>query len=62
MDLRQHLDARLDRIEGKLDTHLDRISRSEEAIAWLKGHVQFVTAIGIALVGGISTYILGGGQ
>lgn len=39
----------LDRIEGKLDTHLDRISKSEEAIAWLKSHVQGVTRVAVTI-------------
>jgi hypothetical protein len=39
----------LDRIENKLDVHLDRISRSEEAIAWLKSHVQGVTRIAVTI-------------
>jgi hypothetical protein len=60
MDLREHLDARLDRIENKLDSHLDRISKSEEAIVWLKGHVRVVTAVGIACLGFLANIFFGG--
>jgi hypothetical protein len=59
MDLRDHLDARLDRIEGKLDSHLDRISKSEEAIVWLKGHVRLATVIGLAALGALAGAFFG---
>lgn len=54
--LRQHMDARFDRLEGKVDNHLGRISQSETDISWLKGHVKFTTAIGLAVVGTVVTW------
>lgn len=53
--LRTHLDQRLDKLEDKLDTHLERIARSEEAISWLKGHVKIVTTIVLAGFGFVAT-------
>jgi hypothetical protein len=59
-DFQNHLDTRFDRLEArfdqhelKLDNHLERLSKAEEAIAWLRGHVKLVTAIGISVVGAI---------
>lgn len=52
-DLHQHLDARLDRIETKLDDYHGRISRAEEALEWMKGHLKLVTAVGIAVAGSV---------
>lgn len=49
------LHSRFDKVEEKLDSHLDRLSRAEEAIQWLKGHVNLVTAVGLALVGTLIT-------
>jgi len=57
-DFQDHLDTRFDRLEArfdahetKLDNHLERLSKAEEAILWLRGHVKLVTAIGISVAG-----------
>lgn len=59
-ELKNHIDGRLDRIEnkidkqdGKLDDHLERISRAEEAVVWMKGHLQVVTGIVISMVSAV---------
>jgi hypothetical protein len=57
MDILDKIDARLDRIETKLDDHLERVSRAEESIRWLQGHVKFTVSVAITLVGGLLTYI-----
>ena len=54
--LRQHMDARFDRLEDKVDNHLERLSKAEAAIEWLKGHVKFTTAVGLAVVGTVMTW------
>jgi hypothetical protein len=51
MDKLEDIKNSLSRIEGKLDSHLERISKAEEAIVWLKGHVNLVTALGLAIAG-----------
>ena len=51
MDKLEDIKNSLSRIEGKLDSHLERIARVEEAIVWLKGHVNLVTALGLAIAG-----------
>lgn len=52
-DLHSHLDHRLDRIETKLDDYHSRLSKAEEALVWMQGHLKLVTAVGIALVGSV---------
>jgi len=47
----ERVEARLDRIESKLDIHLERVSKAESNIAWLKGHVQIATTVFISTVG-----------
>ncbi len=51
MDKLDDIKTSLSRIEDKLDSHLERISRAEESIVWLKGHVKLVTALGLAIAG-----------
>jgi archaellum component FlaC len=60
-------DDRFDRLEGKidgigvkLDDHLERLSKTEESIVWLKGHVKFTLSIAIAVVGSLIVAILKG--
>lgn len=52
-DLREHLDNRIDRLETKLDDHLDRISKAEESIHWLKGHVKISISVLLAFITGL---------
>jgi hypothetical protein len=61
-DLQEHLDARLDtidsrleRVENKLDDHLSRLSRAEASVEWLKGHARIVTTIVLAAAGFIAS-------
>jgi hypothetical protein len=49
--LKAHIDVRLDRMESKLDNHIERISGAERDIGWLKGHVRIVTTIVLAIAG-----------
>lgn len=53
--LKEHVDARLDRIESKLDNHLERLSAAETSIEWMKGHIKTVVSLGIALIGVVAT-------
>jgi hypothetical protein len=56
MDIRElhnHLDSRLDRIETKLDDYHGRLSKAEEALVWMQGHLKLVTAVGIAAFGSV---------
>lgn len=51
--LREHMDSRFDKVEDKLDNHLNRISKAEEAIIWMKGHLNITTMIVISIGGWI---------
>lgn len=57
MDKLDKIDARLDRIETKLDNHLERVSRAEESIRWLQGHVKFTVSAAVAAIGALLTYL-----
>jgi chaperonin cofactor prefoldin len=52
-DLHQYLEARLDKIEEKLDTYQSRISRAEEALEWVKGSVKMIAALGVAALSAV---------
>lgn len=55
------LHARFDKLDDKIDNHLERISKAEEAIEWLRGHVKITTAIVLAVIGAVITYIFSPG-
>lgn len=57
-DLREHLDKRLDRIEDKIDNHLERISKAEEAIMWMRGHLKIATTFFLTIVSGLAAAYL----
>lgn len=57
-ELKQHLDdrfdrvdARLSRVEDKLDDHLQRLSTAEASIEWLRGHARLTVTIILAAGG-----------
>ena len=57
-DLQDHLDSRFDsldnrleRVELKLDDHLNRLSHAEASIEWLKGHAKLTVTIIMAAAG-----------
>lgn len=52
-----HIGGRLERIEDKLDKALDRTTRAEADIQWVKGHLRFSLSIAIAVIGGLATAI-----
>lgn len=61
-DLKEHLDSRLDKIESqlekadeKLDNHLERISKAEADISWLRGHTKLVMTLILTALGGAAT-------
>lgn len=62
-ELKDHLDGRLNKLETKIDNHIERISRTEESVAWLKGHAKVVTTLIMAaltwMAGALYTYLKG---
>lgn len=57
LDSSQSINARLDRIEEKLDQHLERSLKTETDVHWIKGAAKtsfaFLTAIISAIIGAL---------
>lgn len=51
--------TRLERIEEKLDDHLERVSHAERDISWLRGHARIVTASALSVFGFLALYVAG---
>ena len=47
------IDKRLDKIEEKLDKHLEIVSTNKADIAWLRGSIKTVLTFIISLAGGL---------
>lgn len=64
-DVDNHISSRLDdlgtrmeRIESKLDDHLQRVTKAESDIGWLRGYAKLTTTIFLAAVGALGTIVL----
>lgn len=44
------IEQRLDRIEGKLDNHLERVAKVEEAVEGMRGHIRLILSAITAVV------------
>jgi len=44
------INSKLDVMNNKLDDHLGRLSKAEEAITWMKGHIKIVTTMAVGVV------------
>jgi hypothetical protein len=51
------VDARLERIESKLDNHLQRVSAAEKDIEWLRGHVRIATTVFLSAIAGMAAIL-----
>lgn len=47
------IDKRLDKIEDKLDKHLEIVATNKADIAWLRGSVRLISTFIISLAGGL---------
>lgn len=59
MDIKDQLNKisnKLDSIDSKLDAHLERISKAEEAILWIRGHLRVSTTIFLAISGTLALW------
>lgn len=52
------LDGRLERVESKLDSHLERLSKAEASIEWLRGNAKIITIIVLSMAGYFATAYL----
>lgn len=64
-ELKEHIDARLDRIElaqdrveNKIDGHADRIAKTETEVVWIKGSIRTSLTVILTLAGSIITWLL----
>jgi tetrahydromethanopterin S-methyltransferase subunit G len=48
------IENKLDKIETKLDNHLERLSKAETSLEFVRGHLKISTAIFISVVGVIA--------
>lgn len=55
----QQINAKLDRVEAKLDDHLMRISKVEEAAKWTQGYIKIMTAIFLGVCSWIASRYFG---
>ena len=56
-DLKDYLDGRLDKIDNKLDVHLERLAKVETEVANQKGTVKLIISILITSVGGLLSLV-----
>jgi Holliday junction resolvasome RuvABC endonuclease subunit len=54
--LKAHVDSRFDRLETKIDSHLERLSKAEVAIEFIRGHLKISTAIALGIAGALGTW------
>ncbi len=47
------IDKRLDKIEDKLDKHLEIVATNKADIVWLRGSVKLIATFIISLAGGV---------
>ena len=50
----EELFKRLDRIEEKLDTAIERTIKAEADVSWLRGHVRLAGSALLALITGLT--------
>ena len=49
--------GKLESIEDKLDDHLERLSKAENSIEWLKMHLKGMTTIGLTIILSLLGYL-----
>ncbi len=54
-DFKDHMDARLDKIEDKLDNHVERIAKAETSIQSINGHLNIAVGLFVSVFLGLIT-------
>lgn len=58
-DLKEHVDARFDRLEDKLDKYASRTTKNEADISWLRGYSKTATTLFLTLALAAILYAVG---
>lgn len=57
--LREHVDGRFDKLEVKLDNHLERLAVVETEVAHMKGHARLLITAVLSAIGAVVASIFG---
>ena len=57
-ELRNYLEQRFDKMDEKLDNHLERLARAEADIGWLRGFTKTFATLVVAAVGTTIGWVL----
>ncbi len=52
------IDSHLDSIGDKLDDHLQRVTKAESDIGWLRGYARISTTVFLAVIGALGAVLL----
>lgn len=58
IDLKNHIDDRMDKLEEKLDNHLERISKVEAEVHFLRGSIKYGLTAAITILGSIFSWYM----
>ncbi len=58
-DLADRVDERLNRIEEKLDMHIQGSITNAADIHWIKGYIRLSTSVILTILGAVFTYFTG---
>lgn len=56
-EIRQTFHSRFDKVEDKLDKHLERIAVVETTVKHQQGFIKTIVAVIVAMIGSVVTYI-----
>ncbi len=57
-ELAKRVDARLDRIEAKLDAYLATLAKNENDLTWVRGYIKISVSAIISLAIGVVTALI----
>lgn len=57
-ELAERLEARLDKIEAKLDRHIQVTTENEVDLRWVKGSIKLALSMIVGLVGAMVTALI----
>ena len=57
-DLKDEVISRLDKIEDKLDRHMEQSNANKTDIAWVKGFIKISVTMLLGILGSLASYLL----